>query len=168
MFDPMPDPRNDSSIHEYIRMARRLWVACLFFPFGYVIIAWLLEVTVFDGYGFWPISDDRKYMKVVLGFVAAAVCMQFVLMFVRHHYTRKMHDFRLRPRYMAHALWQRTMYGIMCGDTVSGLGLVLFLFNGDWNYLIYFCLGSYIIYAQISPQLPANANIEEERLKKEE
>ncbi len=163
MFDPMPDPESDTSIHEYIRMAHRLWTACLFFPFIYVTIAWILEVTLFHGYGFWPIIDDRKYVKIIIGFVAAAAAMQIVLLLVRRHYTSKMRDYRLRPRLMAHALWKRTMYGIMCGDTVSGLGLLLFMFNADWNLLIYFCFASYIIYAQITPHLPANAQLGEQR-----
>ncbi|MFW5870584.1 MAG: hypothetical protein ACOCVL_02850 [Candidatus Sumerlaeota bacterium] len=153
MLDPLPEPQNDPEIMRRVVLSQWLWKACLGFPFLYLLIAWGLEKAFFQGYGFWPLHSET-YMKVLAGFIAAAVTMQVILFFIHRHFTQKILDYRLRPHVMATALWRRTMYGAMCGDTVSALGLVLFLFNADWSALIFFCLGSYVLYGQITPHLP--------------
>jgi hypothetical protein len=150
MLDPLPSPENDAEIVRRIHHAQLLWKACLVFPFFYVALAWLLDRYVFTGYGFWP-KHPEAYHKWLVGFTALAIAAQGALRLIHRHYTQKMRDYRLRPRYMAEALWKRTLYGAVCGDFLSFLGLVLFMFNAKWNVLMYFCLGSYILYGQIAP-----------------
>ena len=146
-----PPPVGDA--RGILRRAQWLWTACLFLPFVYLGLAWIVESVWFarnEGFGFWPLR--AAHYRILLGALAAcAVGSQAAILVLHRRYAGRIRDARLRPALAATLLLRRTFYMAAWTDLVSGLGLVAFLFNADWNALIAFCACSFLLYAQIHP-----------------
>jgi len=130
-----------------------LWRFFLGMPFVYLLLAKLIDSVWFDsnrGFGFWPLrSEAYRILLGILGFLAVGA--QVVLLLLRSHFNRRIRNERSDPVVAAQLARQRTFYLGACADTVSGLGLFAFLFNGDWNTFIAFCACSYLLYMQAFP-----------------
>jgi hypothetical protein len=148
--EPMSLPDDAETI---LRRTHWMWRAFLGMPFVYLLLGKFVESVWFeserDG-GFWPLQPEGyRVLLVVLGVLAVGA--QVALLVLRSRFNQRMHDAGPHSAVAAQLGWKRIFYLGACADAVSGLGLVAFLFNADWNALMAFCACSYLLYMQAFP-----------------
>lgn len=154
MTNPEPEPLERSEALILFHRTQWLWRFCLCLPFFYLGIAWLVERIWFlptSRAGFWPLTPAARGGLLIL-FGGVAVGTQAAVALVHRSFAGKLEAPDLSPKRMAELYWKRTLYLAACADTVSGLGLIVFLLIGHWTALAAFCGYSYLIYAQAYPR----------------
>lgn len=153
--DDYPDDESpEQSLQErLIHRSQWTWRLCLLLPFCYLGIAWLVDGCWFSGArrGFLPMRGDMERLTVALvgGFTFSA---QIGIVLLRRRFGEILKKKNHSKIEVAYLYWKRTLWLVCCADIPSGLGLILFLLLGNWNYPMAFCACSYVLYAQAYPR----------------
>ena len=141
----------------------RFWRACQLLPFFYLGLAWLANQYLFPAFGtpagLYPLAR-LQFRVLLLSFVGLAATAQMVLIVLRRADNARLAALPDGDPELPHVHWHRTLRLVACADAVAGLGLILFLLQGNWDAFIGFCLAGYILYAQAHPlrYLPRREN----------
>lgn len=144
---PDEDPR------EVLARTRLMWQLALFLPFVYIGIGWAVERFWFEPReidGLWAMRR-QTFLNLLGAALAAALGLQALVVWLRLRFRRLLLEARLQPKRLAALYYRRTLYLMLCADTASGLGLILFLLGGDWRPFLALCMFCYLLYVQASP-----------------
>ena len=134
-----------------IRTLQRYWLAALCLPVAYVLVCAATQRYVFDSgdsRGFFPQGEESALILLVF-FAILAMLAQVLVLVLKQRFATWLDESAEEIGEFIRILRRRFLIlGTIC-DTVSGLGLIYFLLNGDMRVMLGLGAASYVLYAQI-------------------
>jgi len=143
----------EEAIDLHLQRLQRLWTFFLLLPLAYLGLCVLIDRIYLQPRhpdGLWPSSVDSFQTWLTVCAIAVGIT-QIVLLVILRQFKRRLYNSRGSIDTFIKTLTWRQWISASCCDTVSFIGLVLFLLNADLRMMLIFGMASYLFYAQIHP-----------------